>query len=183
MKARIVDENVAIVANDVARITSKKAPMTPQADAKCRLVSVQILRKIVSGGVAVIDDDGEVMSGYKKHLSHSGQPGTGDAFFKHLVESSYNPRRVRQVHLPKTASGEFQDFPRDPSLRTFDRDDRIYVALAKASTSEALIVNSVDSDYRNHAVALKRNKINVEELCPNCLKPDSAQPNASKRQR
>jgi hypothetical protein len=170
MKARIVDENVAIVANDVARITSKQSPMTPQADIKCRQASVRILRKIVSRGIAVIDDDGEMIMGYKKHLSHRGQPGTGDAFFKHLVESSYNVRRVRKVHLPKTASGEFQHFPADPDLRTFDHDDRIYVALAKASVVEALIVNSVDSDYRDHAVALKRNNVNVEELCPNCLK-------------
>jgi hypothetical protein len=170
MKARIVDENVAIVANDVARITSKQIPQTPQADTKCRLASVQILRKIVSGGVAVIDDAGEVVMGYKKHLSHSGQPGTGDAFFKHLVDNSYNVRRVRQVHLPKTAGGEFQHFPADPDLRTFDHDDRIYVALAKASVVETLIVNSVDSDYRDHALALKRNNVTVEELCPNCLK-------------
>jgi hypothetical protein len=170
MKARIVDENVAIVANDVARITTKQSPMTPQADTKCRLASVRILRKIVHGGVAIIDDDGEVMMGYKKHLSRRGQPGTGDAFFKHLVESSYDARRVRQVHLPKLASGEFHHFPADPDLRTFDYDDRIYVALAKASVVKALIANSVDSDYRDHAVALKRNNVNVEELCQNCLK-------------
>jgi hypothetical protein len=170
MKARVVDENVAIVANDVARITGKRTPMAPQADDRCRLESVHILRKIVEKGVAVIDDGGEVMAGYKKYLSHRGQPGTGDAFFKHLVESGYNVRRVRQIHLPKNANGEFAHFPADPELRTFDPADRIYVALVKASVVESLIVNSVDSDYRQHVVALRRNNVVVEELCPNCLK-------------
>ncbi|MGA9739072.1 hypothetical protein [Candidatus Binatus sp.] len=170
MKARIVDENVAIVANDFAKITSKQQPMAPQADDRCRLESVRILRRIKDKGIAVIDDSGEVMLRYRKYLSHSGQPGVGDAFFKHLVESSYNARRVRQVHLPKTANGEFKHFPADPELRSFDPDDRIYVALAKASAVKASIVNSVDSDYRQHAAALQRNSVVVEELCPHCLK-------------
>ena len=171
MKARVVDENVAIVANDVARITSRQLPMAPQADNDCRLQSVLILRKIIDKGIAIIDDVSEVMAGYKKYLSRRGQPGTGDAFFKHLVESGYNAKRVRQLHLPKTASGEYEHFPADPDLRTFDQADRIYVALVKASSDGALIVNSVDSDYKQHVDALRRNNVMVEELCPKCLKP------------
>lgn len=80
MNAYVVDENVPIVANDYVRAE----PRAPQADNTCRLACIQALRRAVKSGIIVIDDAGDILEHYRQHLRHHGQPGVGDAFFKHV---------------------------------------------------------------------------------------------------
>jgi hypothetical protein len=179
MNAYLVDENVPIVAND----TIRPQPKAPQADNVCRLACVQALRSVVKSGILVIDDAGEVLENYRRHLNRRCQPGVGDAFFKHIIDHQFNRRKVRRIPMAKNAHGEFEAFPADDaSLATFDHSDRIFVALALAAADHPHILNAVDSDYSEHKKALETVGVHVRELCPQCIrKPKSRYRSRSKK--
>lgn len=170
MSCVIVDENVAIVANDVTRISTGRPPLAEQADDKCRLAVMRRVRQIMSSEIIIVDSSGLIMKGYRKYLSGKGQPGLGDAFLRWVSDHLYDRAKVRQVILTSSDDGQFSAFPSDPGLRSFDRADRVFVALAIASQDDAPIVNAVDSDYRQHQPHLDRFGVRVEELCMHCLK-------------
>jgi hypothetical protein len=170
MKSVIVDENVAIVANDVVRISSGKGAKANQADDTCRLSVIRRLRVIMQSERVIVDSFGTVITAYRRHLSGSGQPGLGDVFFKWICDHLYDDERVERVDLALRADGEYVAYPRDPELERFDRADRVFVALALTCVPNPHIVNAVDSDYRNHQAALEDIGVFVEELCDHCLK-------------
>jgi Protein of unknown function (DUF2911) len=58
----VVDENVAIVANDA------------------------------TSGEVVVDDAGACFGKYARHLSRRGQPGIGNAFLRHMLENAHNSK-------------------------------------------------------------------------------------------
>ena len=154
----IVDVNVAIVANGESS----------HADDACRLAAIQALRALMKSGVVVLDEDGLILKTYRKYLNGKGQPGIGDAFYKHL-DHGYHASIVR-TPLCRSSSGDFLAFPEDECLKTFDREDRIFVALAIETKGNPVIVNAVDSDYYHHYDALKKHGVSVHELCQECLK-------------
>lgn len=164
----VIDENVLIVANDASRVLSGKNTACPQADDSCRISAIEFLAHCRSGKCVVIDDIGLVIEKYREYMHGSGQPGSGDAFFRYLVENQYNPQRVRQVSLELHRFRGFEKFPNDIDLRRFDPADRIFVALG--NVTGGTITNCVDSDYSEYAGALQSAGINVRELCPNCLR-------------
>ena len=76
MSVFVVDTNVAIVAN--TRET--------HADRPCQLACVDKLECVVRQGIVAVDESGAILDEYGGYLSHSGQPGMGDAFFKHIPD-------------------------------------------------------------------------------------------------
>lgn len=161
----IVDENVAIVANDASRST----PLAPQADDACRIKCIKSLQALVKNHIIVLDDAGEVLNKYRTYLNAKGQPGVGDLFFKHLMDHQYNTRKIRRQILQKNSDGSFVDFPSTAELATFDPADRIFVALARAVKTRCAVYNAVDSDYKIHREGLKLAGVKVVELCSDCL--------------
>ena len=166
MKAYVIDENVPIVANDIVR----PVKIATQADDACRLACVQALRKAVKSGIVIVDTLGEVLEKYRAKLQYKGQPGVGDAFYKHVVDHQFNRKRVRRTAVPRHSKREFEHFPEVDALATFDRSDRIFVALAIASPEAPEILNSVDSDYTEHRIPLASAGVKVREICPQCIR-------------
>jgi hypothetical protein len=76
--------------------------------------------------------------------------------------------RCEQVHITPMPSDpeNFHEFPSDTRLASFDRSDRKFVAVAKASQKCPTILNATDSDWWDHRVALAENGVVVEFLCP-----------------
>jgi hypothetical protein len=170
MNAYVLDENVPIVANDSVRSKPKAA----QADMACRLACVQALKCVVQSAIIIIDSAGGVLERYRVYLQHRGQPGVGDAFFKHIIDHQYNRKKVRRIALTRHPHREFEEFPVDASLETFDLSDRIFVALALAAPENPQILNAVDSDYIEHKTALESAGVHVHEICPQCLRKPRA---------
>lgn len=156
----IVDTNVAIVANWCHEAASEQC-VTTCIDA---LLAAQI-------DVVLVDDGYRIFDEYRRHLSHSGQPGVGDAFFKWLWNNQANPASCRQVAVtPSELAGRvFEEFPDDPSLAEFDRNDRKFVAVALASGEWPWILNATDTDWRTFNDALTRHGVQVQFLCPDML--------------
>lgn len=115
----------------------------------------------------MVDAANVIFTEYKRHLSFSGQPGAGDIFFKWFVDNRYRTDRVVQIDLPDcpVRPHEYQHFPDDPDLTTFDRSDRVFVALAIAHADHPEILNAVDSDYWHHRIALLRAGVTVNNVC------------------
>ena len=152
MTAFVVDTNVAIVAN--GRDT--------HADARCPLTCVKQLKSLAARGVVAIDDAGAILQEYANHLSRSGQPGMGDAFFKYVINYQYQNRRVRRVTVTPSADDErgFEELPEN----TFDPSDRKFLAIAVVA--KAVVLNATDSDWREQEALMERLGVEVSQLCP-----------------
>ncbi len=165
MSAYVIDTNVGIVAN---------GENCPQADPQCILSCIKKLKECVSilngdsPGMITIDSGGEILGEYKKYLSFSGQPGVGDLFFKELFQRQMMPS-CDCVDIAKDAEWGYEEFPHDKALMKFDPPDRKFVAVAVHSQHSPTILNATDSDWSEYEVPLSK-YVNVEQLCPDCLK-------------
>ena len=135
---------------------------------ECQLRAVEALLAVKAGEGLVLDSAGEILAEYRKHGDFSGQPGVGDEFYRWAVETRLS---LQSVALTADGRRRYVEFPADHELQLFDWDDRVFVATA--IVSETPLTNVSDSDYSHNRIALERNGLFVEELCPGELKPAS----------
>lgn len=152
----VVDTNVPIVANEKSE----------QASLACVFNCAKKLREIQEQHIIVLDDRWLIINEYKNKLSHTGQPGLGDAFFKWVLTNQANSQRCQQVKITLTAEKSFEEFPEDESLANFDKSDRKFVAVALTHPEKPPILNAVDSDWKNFEIALNNIGITIIFLCP-----------------
>jgi hypothetical protein len=162
VKRVIVDTNVPVVANQ---------RLSPQASLECVATCVRAIRAIQTEYILVIDDAWHILREYRNNLRSSGQPGVGDAFLKWVLTNQANPHRCEQVHITLSANrqddNDFDEFPDDPNLSTFDRSDRKFVAVAIAHPQKPPILNATDTtDWWTHVNALARYGLQIDFLCP-----------------
>ena len=152
MKVFVVDTNVAIAANG----------RNTHADDQCRLACRQKLQAVVKNQVIAVDHQGAIVVEYAKHLNHSGEPGVGDKFFKHVFNYQYQDAHVRRVPVtPSADEGRgFEELPPN----SFDPSDRKFVAVAVAGG--AVVLNATDSDWDEHAALMNSLAVEVHQLCP-----------------
>ena len=154
---RVVDTNVAVAAN--GRIT--------HADAKCQLACIVALKALIERGIVVIDSSGLILAEYRGRLQSSGQPGTGDALYKYLIDNQYDSGRCKIVDITlDELTGEIDHFPKDPALAGFDNDDKKFVAAAIASGVACPVINAVDNGWSDYEKPLADNGVVVKQLCP-----------------
>ncbi len=146
-----LDTNVAIVAN--GRDT--------HASLACQLASIEALERARERQQTLIDTADHLFSEYRKHLSYSGQPGIGDAFFLHLHRHQGDPRHVERV--PITPSDETRGFDELPP-NSLDPSDRKFLAVALVGRGR--LVNATDSDWHEQQVLLDQLDVEIEQLCP-----------------
>jgi len=151
----VIDTNVAIVANGRG-----------DYHLECRLACVEQIESIrrQARHRVVLDGAGAILGEYHRYLNPRGQPGVGDQFYRHLLNHQGNHKRVLIVELQLTDEGDYAEFPDSAPLAAFDRDDRKFVAAAL--TSNGIVVNAVDSDWKNFQPALKIAGVRVKQLCP-----------------
>jgi len=161
MSAFVVDTNVPVVANG----------RSEQADPDCVLACIGKLEEITSGGVVVLDDGMRILDEYMNNLSMSGQPGAGDGFMKWVWQNQAVTERCERVRIQprREDDHDFEEFPRDPALAGFDRDDRKFVAVALASSGDPVVLNAVDPGWWTHRDALHKHGVRLTFLCPQCI--------------
>lgn len=158
MIAYVVDTNVPIVANGQADHVSPA----------CVLKCIRKLASVRNNGIIVLDNGMLILREYMDNMSMSGQPGPGDAFMKWIWQNQGVVERCEQVTitpLPE-APNNFDEFPVDARLASFDPDDRKFVAVARASRNDPEVLNATDSDWWRHRQALHDNGVRVVFLCP-----------------
>ena len=152
MTSFVVDTNVAIAAN------GRKT----HADEQCQLDCVRTLKAVVAGAVICVDDAGFIVAEYAKNLRWSGQPGAGDAFFKHVFNSQYDATRVRRV--PLTPSEDLRRGFEELPPNRFDPSDRKFLAVAVVA--HAVVLNATDSDWAEQRALTDGLEVEVRQLCP-----------------
>ena len=155
----VVDTNVPIVANGKA----------PQASRDCQSICRSRLRLVRESQILLLDSERLIIGEYIKNLDLSGRPGEGDEFIAWLWENQANEQYCRIISVVSHAQREFEEFPADPDLAPFDRDDRKFVAVALASGSAPEVLNASDTDWWHHLEALRRHGVNVTFLCPELM--------------
>jgi hypothetical protein len=158
MSAFVLDTNVLVTANFRAS----------HASAACVTASVAMLIEVRQQHVVVIDDAMIIFHEYFRRASLRGQPGVGDAFLKWLWDNQAKAEHCEKVRITPLADDpdDYREFPRDPGLERFDRNDRKFVAVALVSASKPEVVNSVDTGWHTYREALSRHGVAVRFLCP-----------------
>jgi hypothetical protein len=158
MRAFVVDTNVPVVANGRSK----------QTDPDCVIACVGALTEVRDSGIIVLDDAMLILDEYRRRLNMSGQPGVGDLFMKWVWSVQAVVEHCRQVHITprQNEPGNFEEFPDDPELARFDYSDRKFVAVARASGDDPVVLNAVDPDWAEHYEALSRHGIKIRFLCP-----------------
>ena len=157
----VVDVNVGIAANGEADVC-----------AACELKCIEILQAIMTDGRVAIDAQERIWNEYMAHLHISGEPGMGDQFLRWIHENQWNSGgRCETVPITPTAEDplDFSEFPKAVALRSFDRSDRKYVAVAIVCgqlLGPATILHATDRGWWKHASALAAEDVQVVHLCP-----------------
>ena len=152
MTTFVVDTNVPIAAN--GRLT--------HANSQCRLTCIKKLKAVVRDQVVAVDDQGEIIKEYARHLQYKGTLGVGDVFFKHVFDNQHQSDRVSRVRVKPVADEKrgFEELPPN----SFDRSDRKFLAVAVGAC--ATVLNATDSDWGEHAKLMRRLGVEVHQLCP-----------------
>ena len=147
-----VDTNILVVANG----------RNTHADLDCQIQCVSAICDISLKGTVVVDDGGLILDEYRKRLNFKGQPGAGDAFFKHVNDSLYSSQHLERVSVTPVDDEErtFEELP----ANTLDRSDRKFLAVAVVS--KAPILNATDSDWHEERELVSRLDVVVQQLCP-----------------
>lgn len=147
----MVDTNVLITAN---------GPIG--GNPECAANAARYVQDITSNHVLLEDNLGETLAEYKRHLSGSGQPGVGDAFFKWYMNNRWTKERIEQVDfdLTRTLSSYVP-----AALQAFDNDDHKWIAIFLEGGAQE-IANCSDSDWARCKDALSSAGILVNEICP-----------------
>jgi hypothetical protein len=156
--AVIIDTNVPVVAN------GRHPPASPD----CVLACLHVLETVREDNILLLDNLFLILDQYRRNLSLSGQPGPGDFFMKWAWHNQANPAYCRQVSITPITSAmeDFNEFPRDVRLNTFDRDDKKFVAVALASATNPIIYNASDTDWWHYRAALEEYDLVLSFLCP-----------------
>ncbi|HSW64502.1 MAG TPA: hypothetical protein VLH56_14535 [Dissulfurispiraceae bacterium] len=161
MKSVICETNVIAVANECAT----------QAGPDCVTACIDALEEARRKNRVAIDAGMFFFEEYFRHARRSGQPGAGDAFVKWLWDNQANVKRCERVTITPLPDEPdcFTEFPDDPALRCFDRNDRKFVAVATASKHKPKILNASDTDWWHYREALQANGVKINFLCPELM--------------
>ncbi|WP_163999132.1 hypothetical protein [Pyxidicoccus caerfyrddinensis] len=153
----VVDTNVPLTAN-------KKDAPSPA----CVLACVHALQAVMTTGHLVLDEHWLIINEYKNKLSPTGQPGIGDRFLKWVLTNRANTKHVSMVRLTprKEDPRDFDEFPRDEALSSFDPMDRKFVAVSCAHPLRPVILQATDSKWWGLRKALHTSGVQVQFLCP-----------------
>ena len=153
----VVDTNVAVVANGYSK----------QASSDCVETCAKRLEDITRGEVKLVLDDKWIILGeYMRNLRSNGVD-VGDRFLGWILRNWENPERCDLVSIApiNNSETEFQEFPTDPALNGFDRDDRKFIAVALTHPGKPPILQAVDSQWWAFRNAFHRNGVTVEFIC------------------
>jgi hypothetical protein len=165
MSAFVIDENVLIVAE-------KQAPDKDTNDA-CIQNCIEALRKVRTE-MLVLDSNDLIFAKYRKHFEPIRRNGQGTEFLIWLMQNQFYPDRCERVKITPLEPS-FVEVPlelRNPDPATnkiFDLDDHIWLAAAKASVNNPIILNATDTDWYEWRDQLKEHDFQLEFLCPNLM--------------
>lgn len=158
MRLVVVDTNVPIAANGDSAVS---------LDCSERCIDAIVL--VTSGKARIaVDDGGRIVEEYGHKLA-AAQQGVGHEFLKWVYNNQWDEAHCAQVPItPEAGSADdcdFVEFPASEALRTFDRSDRMFVAVAAAHADRPSILEAADAKWVGWAEALAAAGITVDFVC------------------
>ncbi len=163
MSAVVIDENVLIVAE-------KQAP-DPHTNDACIRSCIQALRK-ARDQLIVLDAQGSIIQKYRKQLKPLQPSWLGSEFLMWLESNQFRPEHCERVTITPL-NPSFAEVPLElrelDAAKTFDLDDHIWLAVAKASANNPVILNATDTDWHHWRGRLEGHGFQIEPLCPELM--------------
>ncbi len=151
----VVDTNVVVVANG----------RSEQASSDCVETCGERLEEIMHGEVKlVLDNRWIILREYMQNLRSNGAD-VGDRFLGWLLVNKDERCDLVPITPIDGSENEFEEFPDDPALDSFDPDDRKFIAVACAHPEKPPILQAVDSQWLDFRNAFRRNGVTVEFIC------------------
>ena len=151
----VVDTNVVVVANG----------RSEQASFHCVETCGERLEEIMRGEMKlVLDNRWIILREYMQNLRSNGAD-VGDRFLGWILVNKDERCDLVPITPIDGAENEFEEFPDDPALAGFDRDDRKFIAVAVAHSERPPILQAVDSQWLDFRNAFRRNGMTVEFIC------------------
>ena len=164
MSAVVIDENVLIVAE-------KQAP-DPHTNDACIRSCIQALRE-ARDQLIVLDDREMILQKYFRQLRPMRRESEGSEFLIWLRENQFNSGHCERVTITplETSFAEVPLVLRVPNAanQIFDLDDHIWLAVAKASANNPVILNATDTDWHHWRDRLEGHGFQVRFLCPELM--------------
>ena len=159
MPEYVIDTNVILSAD------GKHADVCAQGVTDC---AQRLLIVSVNGGLVL--DDGERIIGEYLNKTRPWNPQTaGEQFVKWVLDNKHDIACCASVSItPKVDDPEdFDEFPADLRLATFERADRKFVATACAREGQPPIVVAMDTDYYmpDHRAAFAACGVHIDFIC------------------
>jgi hypothetical protein len=151
----IIDTNVPVVAAGTGDVSS-------DCYEACRAAVLDILedrRRLA------IDDGWRIITEYRRVLSTPGQPNLGGIFLKWVLTHQATSRVERVAITERVDETDFEEFPNNQGLESFDHSDRKFVAVANAHLEKPPILQGLDSKWWGWQEALALAGITVQFLC------------------
>ena len=152
MSALVIDTNVLAVADGASGHSLR-----------CREQCARVVLQAREAATVILDNRYLILKQYRNNTDRSRQPGIGHEFFRWLSNASSRCERV-EVHDHPTRI--FAEFPDHPGLQNFDREDRVFIAVAAAHGTFPPILQATDSKWIDWQGALIECGLSVSLICP-----------------
>jgi hypothetical protein len=126
----------------------------------------------MQNGHVFLDNGGEIVAEYCRHLSRKGEPGPGDAFLKWLLQHEWGGQRVTRVSITAKPDDpeNFEELPVPDEGTAYDRSDRKFLAVAAAHAEHPHILQSFDSKWWGWQESLAKCGVTIHFLCKDEIK-------------
>lgn len=164
MSAVVIDENVLIVA--------EKQFADDFTGDLCIRDCVRALRA-ARDQLIVLDTRDLILRKYLKHLKPLRREWEGSEFLIWLMDNQFKAERCERVKITPLETG-FAEVPLelrvpDAANQIFDLDDHIWLAVAKASVNNPVILNATDTDWHHWCDRLEGHGFQIQFLCPELM--------------
>ena len=112
----------------------------------------------------VLDNRWIIINEYMQNLRSNGAD-VGDRFLGWILVNKDERCDLVSITPVDGSEREFEEFPDDPALDSFDRDDRKFIAVACAHPEKPPILQAVDSQWWDFRDVFRQNGVTVEFIC------------------
>lgn len=139
MNYYVIDANVMLTAG-------KRLADIPDELLECWRGCIDFIRNIIhEKAKIVVDDAWEVLKEYDNTRTIIGYPNASGNFYQYVMTNQM--QHLSFIHLNKTGEYEYEKYPDDQNLKSFDRSDKKYIALAYNHDNKPPIIEATDSKW------------------------------------
>ena len=164
MSAVVIDENVLIVA--------EKQFADDFTSDVCLRDCVRALRA-ARDQLIVLDARDLILRKYLTQLKPLRREWEGSEFLIWLMDNQFRAEHCERVTItplnPSFAEVPLELRLPDAAHQIFDLDDHIWLAVAKASANNPMILNATDTDWHHWRDRLEKHGFQIRFLCPELM--------------